>query len=259
MRGCGADVFGRDSGMNFKHECGRFGKFGKEAFERNLSCPWGTVVLEGPADIVDMAAEKSWGDAVEPLFVVEQGEVVFDVGVSEVVPVADIGVGDLVEKIVKLVLGGDGFVVFAVFDGEPDVFCGGVVGDFFYTIECAVEIGGAIGFAFFDGCEFGAGEFFAQELVVFYKVAQGAGEREAADASGVDDDEIGLEPFGHVDGLHGQLGCTLAIAGAMGGEFVAIRVVHHHLGGKGAEVVQAGDAKAKGFSGMENFGYDRRF
>lgn len=246
------DILPRDMRVQFKDKNTARGEPGHEFFKGNAALERGVVVVEGPLHVVDMAADGTGAEGVEPMGVVEEAEVFLDLGMPDVVPVEDIGSVEALEEIGEFALGGDGLVVLAILDAEADAFFRGVVGDGDEALESALDVGFAAGFALEDGVEFGAGVVLCVIAAFHHHAAEAAGEVEGADAPAVDDDILRAEALGHVNRLHGHADGALAVRDAMGGELVAIGLVNEDFRGEGAEIMEAGDAEGIFFVELEN-------
>ena len=90
----------------------------------------GHVVVTGPCGIMKVTTDEARGDGFHPFYVIKKPEVMFDLHVTEVMPVADMGKVKLVEDVDHFVFAGNFFKAVPAFDAEVDIFLGGVVGDF---------------------------------------------------------------------------------------------------------------------------------
>lgn len=246
------DLIASAARVEFKYENAVFGKLGDELIEGNFSAPRDLMVLKWPFEIMDMAADRPGSDPVEPFDMIKEGEVVFDLGMPKVVPIANMGGIEPLEKIEKLPLGRDRLVIFAIFDPDPDAFFGGIVGHFGDAFQGPLEVAFADGFAFFYCGNLGLGKFLAGEFSGLHELPEGLGEVEGSDPAGVEDNQPGFETLCHVDRLTGQSHGPLAVLGTMGNEFVAIGIVHLDLGREGAKIVQTGDSETDFLPGIED-------
>src|SRR5256885_17271359 len=56
----------------------------------DISTKWRLMILGRPDAILHVTAERPWTDLAKPLRMIEEGEVLFDLNVSEIVPVTDL-------------------------------------------------------------------------------------------------------------------------------------------------------------------------
>ena len=82
-------MFGFSSWAEFPDK-GFFGvDVAEEFFEIEFTGEGDSVITIGPVDVMDMATDEVGSHFAEPLIVIEQAEVVFELDVTKVVPVSD--------------------------------------------------------------------------------------------------------------------------------------------------------------------------
>lgn len=102
-----ADFVGFAGGAEFPHERAVWWEPPQQFGEVEHSGERHAVVARGPLDVVHMAADQVWGDPFQPLFVVDQAEVVFQLDVAKIVPVADLWViGEMLLQAQHFAFGG---------------------------------------------------------------------------------------------------------------------------------------------------------
>ncbi len=126
--------------MKFKDEKAIWRKKLHQFLERNLpgeGCP---MVLKRPAYIVNMAAHGAGPHLSQPVGMIQQTEVVLDLGVAKVMPVPCVGSVESLEEVHKLMLGGHGLVVLAVLDAQPNALLRGIVGDLHEAVQGSLDV-----------------------------------------------------------------------------------------------------------------------
>jgi len=171
---------------------------------------------------------------------VDETDVLLDLEVPEVMPVADDLRGvDLLEEGGQLHFGGDFLITLAAFDPKLDSILCGIFHDAQEAFFCAGEVNRGFFFALMDGLELElhvlAGEMLAGlcEGDEFVRVGIDG------DAAQMQDHEACAEAFREIDGLEAELHRALALLLAMGGELVAIRGGAGDLDGQRAEIVES--------------------
>ena len=124
------DFLPSSTGAHFKDEEHFFRKQSEEFLIFHVACEWGHVVVTRPCGIMKVATDEPRGDGFHPFYVIKKPEVMFDLNMTEVMPVADMGKVKFVEDVDHFVLAGNFFKAMPTFDAEVDIFVGGVVDDF---------------------------------------------------------------------------------------------------------------------------------
>src|ERR1700730_2884018 len=112
------------------------------------------MILRRPDAILDVTANRARSDRAQPFGVSEKGEVLFDLDMSEVVPVTYKRRVQLIEQRGKFALGGDLFVTAAAFDPEFNFLGRSVFDDATKRFFHAFEIRRGGGFTFFHRANF---------------------------------------------------------------------------------------------------------
>ena len=84
------------------------------------------MILRRPNAILHVAAERARSDRAQPFLVIEEAEVLLDLDVPDVVPVAELRRVQFVQQRGQFALARDLFVAAPAFDAEPDVFLRGI-------------------------------------------------------------------------------------------------------------------------------------
>src|SRR5438067_13531615 len=100
----------------------------------DISTEWRLMVLRRPDAILDMTAKGAWTDLTKPLGMIEKGEVLFDLNVTEIVPVTDLRRVQFVEQHRQFAFARNFFVTAAAFDPQFYFFRYGVINDPTQTI-----------------------------------------------------------------------------------------------------------------------------
>src|SRR5437588_569204 len=112
------------------------------------------MILRRPDAILDVTTKSPRSDLAEPFGMVEKGEVLLDLNVTEVVPVTDLGRIELVQQRRQLALARNLLITTAAFDSEFYFFCRGVLDDSFQAIFHSFQMRGRCCFPFFHGPNF---------------------------------------------------------------------------------------------------------
>ena len=116
-------------------------------------------------------------------------------------------------------------MVFAVFNPDLDPLRARVIHRLGQALQNPLEIDLRNALPLFHGREFAVDVFPAQRLSLRHQIAKPGRDVERADPSAVDDHKRRPELFRPVNRPAGEADSTLAVAGAVGGELVAVRVV----------------------------------
>lgn len=108
------DFFGFAGRRKFPNDRAIGREKGQQRFVVERARERGAVIAGGPFDIVDVTANDVRGDLLEPIDVIEQADVVLELDVAEVVPIANPRVVfEVVLEVKHLALAGDVFVAGA--------------------------------------------------------------------------------------------------------------------------------------------------
>src|SRR5256885_2010033 len=124
------------------------------------------MILRRPNAILHVTTKSARPDLSKPFRVIEKGKVLFNLNVTEVVPVTDLRRVQFVEQRRQLALAWDFFVTAATFDSEFYFFRGGVFHDPLQTIFHALHVRGRSGFALLDRANLLPNIITRQELAV---------------------------------------------------------------------------------------------
>jgi hypothetical protein len=154
---------------------------------------------------------------------VDEAQVVFDLGVAEVVPVARVSGIEVLKEVGEIALGGNGFVILAVFDAELHTALASMGYSFAKELQDPRVVNIRNFLARLNGIEFSFHKFTRVNFSLLHHLAQRDCEIQGADAAGVHHDKRRAEFFSPVDGGKGEPQGAVAVLGAVGSELVTIR------------------------------------
>ncbi len=180
------------------------------------------MVLRRPDAILDMTAKGTRTDLTKPLRMIKKGEVLFDLNVTEIVPVTDLRRIEFVEQRWQFAFVRNFLVTAAAFDPKLYFFRCGVLNDPAQTILHSIEMGRRSRFAFFDGTDFFPNVFAGKQFAFSSKFDQRIGHRFHRYFPEMHDDKGRAESLGEIDGLKGLFHRALAFVSVGGRKLVAI-------------------------------------
>src|SRR5690349_14109783 len=125
----------------------------------DIAGKWWLMVLRRPNAILNVTTESSGTDLAQPISVIEKREIFFDLNVSEVVPVTNLGRVEFIQQRGKLPFARNFFVTAAAFDSEFYFFARRVLDHAFQTTSYLFDIRRGGGFARLDRANFFANIF----------------------------------------------------------------------------------------------------
>ena len=158
----------------------------------------------------------------------------------------------MLKKVGKLALGGNGFVILAVFDAELHATLACMGDRFTEKLQDARGVYLRHFFACLDRLEFSFDEFAGEIFPLLDHFTQRGSEVEGADASGVHHDKGSAEFFSPVDGGQGQTQGAVAVFWPVGGELITIGRVGEDFDRHGQEIVNAGDTEFAALAGLQH-------
>ena len=201
------------------------------------------MVAGRPLDIVHMAAHEMRGDAFQPLVVIEQAEVVFELDVAEIMPVADPRVvGEVVLQSRHLAFGGHVLKVRARLNGQPDAEGGGPRGDRGNGIQRPLKVEWPDFLAFPDKLELGLDVFRLGLAALGHHRGEALAPlaRVERHRAHVEHQVLCFELGGQFQGTECQIEGALPFEWPVRGEFIGIRRINHDLHRRGEKIVDAG-------------------
>jgi hypothetical protein len=106
------------------------------------------MILRGPDAVLDVTAECARANRAQPLGVIEKRQILFDLSVTEVVPVAEVRRSVLIKQRRQFTFSRDFFITTPAFEPQFDIFRSSVIDDAAQTIFHALEVNGRNGFTF---------------------------------------------------------------------------------------------------------------
>ena len=160
-------MLARGPRAQLKNEKASFGKFWDEFCVVNLPGKGRAVIFERPFHVVDVTTERATTDAIKPVRMVEQRQILLDLRVPKIVPVTSVGSIEKSQKILKFAFGWDRFVMLTIFNAQPDALFGSIFSDSGQAFQNPSQVTYAGALATLNGGKLRTGKLFAEKFYLF--------------------------------------------------------------------------------------------
>lgn len=226
-----------------------------QRLEVNHSGAGWTMIPAGELNVVDVEACEGRGHGFQVECVIDESQVLLDLSVASVVPVADVWVGGpALEEQMEIAFEWDFLHRLAIFDAEHQPSGSCLIGDSaqHFICELYILLLFVLSFTFGLLAEFGV---FWRFLEAFPDhVDEFVGVVLHIDAAHVKDDQFCLEAFGCFQGFEGMPVGIFPLSGISGSKFIEVWSGVIYADREGAEVVEGGDFDFAGFDGGDDAG-----
>ena len=169
------------------------------------------MILGRPDAILHVTTKRPRPDRLQPLGMIEKGEVLFDLDVPEVVPITDKRRVQLINQRRQFPFRWNFLVTAPPFDSQADILRSGILDNAPQCLPDPLQIGWSGGFPLLHCPNFFSDVFAGKKFSTFRQTDQQIGYRTDPDLPQMEHDERSAQAVGEIDCLKCLLDRALAV------------------------------------------------